>query len=133
MARVLVNLPHVLPCQPSPDDEDCYGGLQDAIEAAVDPAALVEPVNAALSERDAARAVPSTAAATDAITEAEGYAVIDSLADVGDSLNTAKPKRFAELYSTLSLDVLYEPEDKIATVTIQPALRVNNNRVRRGT
>ena len=99
----------------------------------VNPAALVEPVNAALAERDAARAVPSTAAATDAITEAEVYAVIDSLADVGDSLNTAKPKRFAELYPTLSLDVLYEPEDKIATVTIQPALRVNNNRVRRGT
>ncbi|WP_028849458.1 hypothetical protein [Thermocrispum municipale] len=107
--------------------------MQDAIEAGVNPAALVEPVNAALAERDAARAAPSTAAATDAITEAEGYAMIDSLADVGDSLNTAKPERLAELYSTLSLDVLYEPEDKIATVTIQPALRVNNNRVRRGT
>lgn len=66
-----------------------YEGCRDAIEVGGESAALVESINATRAERDAARAVLSTAAVSDAIAEAEIYAMIDSLGDVRNALNTA--------------------------------------------
>lgn len=46
-----------------------YEGCRDAIEVGGESAALVESINATRAERDAARAVLSTAAVSDAITD----------------------------------------------------------------
>ncbi len=57
-----------------------------AIEAGVDPAALVEVINDAQSEREAARAELDSIAEPGTLTDAEIYAMIDSLGDVGATL-----------------------------------------------
>ena len=63
------------------------------------------------------------------ITEAEVYAMIDSLGDVGAALNNGKPERLAEPYAGTGLQVCYEPETSTAEVSI----RVNSACVRGGT
>ncbi|HEV2778945.1 MAG TPA: hypothetical protein VGX25_06035 [Actinophytocola sp.] len=100
--------------------------FQAAIGAGIDPAALVEAINTAQTERAAARAELDNAPPPAAITEAEVYAMIDSLGDVGAALNRGKPENLAELYARTGLQVCYEPETSTAEVSI----RVNSVRVR---
>jgi DNA invertase Pin-like site-specific DNA recombinase len=102
---------------------------QVAIGAGIDPAGLVEAINAAQAERAAAQAELTNAPAPSAITEAEIYAMIDSLGDVGAALNSSKPESLAELYKATDLQVCYEPETSTAEVSI----RVNSACVRGGT
>ena len=60
--------------------------FQDAIASGVDPAAMVEAINEAQSERAAARAERDGRPAPNALTDAEVYAMVDSLGDVGAAL-----------------------------------------------
>ncbi len=115
------------------DAEARLARFQAAIAAGIDPEALVEAINDAQAQRAAARAELNNAPAPDALTDAEVYAMIDSLGDVGAALHGAKPERLAKLYELVGLQVRYEPNACTADVTIQPVSRVNSVRVRGGT
>ncbi|GHE80177.1 hypothetical protein GCM10017786_07790 [Amycolatopsis deserti] len=103
-----------------------------AIGAGVDPAALVDAINEAQAQRAAARAELEDAPAPDLVTDAEVYAMIDSLGDVGRKLAKARTDSLAGLYEALNLAVRYEHDSQAAQVTIQPVMRVNSVRVRGG-
>ncbi len=102
---------------------------QDAIGAGIDPAALVEAINTVQAERAAARAELDNTPAPSAITEADVYAMIDSLGDVGAAFNEGKRESLADLYAGTGLQICYEPETSTAEVSI----RVNSACVRGGT
>ena len=107
--------------------------LHTAIEAGVNPAALVEPINEAQAQRAAARAELEAHPPTlNALSNAEVYAMIDSLGDIKHALNRADPARLQELYQTLRLEMTYNPGTRTVDVTIQPARR-GSERVRGGT
>lgn len=95
--------------------------LQAAIEAGADPGAFVEAINEAQSQRAAARAELDGTPAPDALTDAEVYAMIDSLGNVGEALNEAKPEDVEKLYDALRLELMYYAPDRAVDVTIQPA------------
>jgi hypothetical protein len=107
--------------------------FQAAIEAGIDPAALVEVTNQAQAVRANARAELEHVPATGGRTDAEIYAMIDSLGEVGAALASAKPDRLASLYAAVDLQVRYEPSEQVAEVTIEPDRRVNSACVRGGT
>ena len=94
--------------------------LQSAIEAGVDPTALVEPINRAQQELDAARAERQHNPSVQALSRAEIDAMIDYLGDVGGALSGADPAQLEELYRSLRLEVIYEPGEGIAQVNIRP-------------
>lgn len=95
--------------------------LRDAIEAGVDPAALVEAINQAQAQRTAARAeLDAAPPAPDILSNAEVYAMIDSLGDIGHALNRANPARMQVLYEELRLEMIYNPEVKAVDVAIRP-------------
>jgi DNA invertase Pin-like site-specific DNA recombinase len=104
---------------------------QSAIEAGVEPAALVEVINTAQAERAAARAELDNAPAQRILDRADVFAMVDSLGDVGARLGDAKPQSLIKLYSELGLDLRYEPEEQAVYVAASP--RVVNVRVRGGT
>nr|WP_269189784.1 recombinase zinc beta ribbon domain-containing protein [Haloechinothrix halophila] len=99
--------------------------LQAAIEAGADPAAFVEAINEAQSQRAAARAELDGTPAPDALTDAEVYAMIDSLGDVGEALNDAKPEKLEKLYEALRLEMTYNAPTGQVDVAIRPARRVS--------
>ncbi|WP_086829000.1 recombinase family protein [Allokutzneria sp. NRRL B-24872] len=107
--------------------------LQDAIKAGIDPAALVEAVNEAHASRAAAQAELNNAPPPSALTDAEVYAMIDSLGDVGAALSNATTEKMAELYGAVDLHVRYTHTAHEADVVINPVGRVNSVRVRGGT
>ncbi len=100
-----------------------------AIEAGIDPAALVEAMNVAQAQRAAARAELDGTPAPDALTPAEVYAMIDSLGDVGGALNEADPERLEQPYEALRLEMTYDAEERAVDVAIRPARR-GSERVR---
>jgi len=105
--------------------------LQSAIEAGVDPTALVEPINRAQQELDAARAEQQHNPSVQALSRAEIDAMIDYLGDVGGALSGADPAQLEELYRSLRLEVICEPGERIAQVSIRPGR--GSQRVRGGT
>lgn len=70
---------------------------QAAIAAGVDPAALVEAINEAQAQRTAAQAELEGAPAPNELTDAEVYAMIDSLGDLGAALADAQPESLSRL------------------------------------
>ena len=104
---------------------------QAAIEAGVDPAAVVEAINAAQAERAAARAELEHRPATATFGRAEVYAMLDSLGDVPRALNSRRPERVAQVYRDLRLELRYDKEKETVDVTVSP--RVVNVCVRGGT
>lgn len=104
---------------------------QAAIEAGVDPSALVEVINQAQAERAAAEAELANVPASTMITDAEIHAMIDSLGDVGAALSDAKPDSLSQLYQRLRLDLRYKPHENAVEVTSN--LRVVSAGVRGGT
>jgi DNA invertase Pin-like site-specific DNA recombinase len=102
---------------------------QAAITAGVDPAALVEVINAAQVERAAAQAEVDNAPAPDLMDAAEVYARVDMLSNAAARLNDASGEGLAELYAGVDLQVLYEPE----TSTAEISMRVSSVCVRGGT
>ena len=113
------------------DAESRIRRFQDAIAAGVDPAALVDPLNRAQAECTAAQAEIDNAPASTTLTDAEVYAMIDSLGDVGAALRNADPIRLHQLYRRLDLSVRFEPTEQAAYVIARP--RVDSARVRGGT
>ena len=93
---------------------------QAAIAAGIDPTALVEVINAAQAEREAARAVLTRSATGHALGDAEVYAMIDALGDVGTTLHDAKPAGLARLYEGLRLQLRYEPLEQAVYVAASP-------------
>lgn len=83
--------------------------LQAAIEAGVDPAALVESINEAQAQSAAARAGLERALPPSVFGGAEVYVVIDSLGDVGAVLKYANPDNLERLYDKLDVQLEYEP------------------------
>ena len=92
---------------------------------------MVEAINAAQAQRAAARAELDGAPAPTTLTEAEVYAMIDSLGDVGATLADARPERLSQLYQNLRLELRYEPRERAVVVTASP--RVVSECVRGGT
>jgi hypothetical protein len=112
------------------DAESRLKRFQDAIAAGIDPSALVDAINEAQAQRAAARAELDGAPAPSLITDAEVYAMIDSLGDVGSALKDAEPGSLERLYRELGLGLRYEPQERAVDVLLAP--RVVNGRVRGG-
>jgi hypothetical protein len=106
------------------------GALQAAIEAGADPAALIDPLNHAQEREMAARLERDQAPSSHTLGRAEVEALLDYLDDVGAALKRATPEKLAELYTSLSLELIYHPEDRLVDVASQP--RRGNERVRGG-
>ncbi|GAB2996405.1 recombinase family protein [Amycolatopsis acidiphila] len=104
--------------------------LQAAIEAGVDPAALVEAINEAQAQRAAARAELDGVAPPTAVSEAEVYAMIGALGDVAAALKHAKPEVLEQLYDRLNVELLYEPKGRTVLASVTP--RVVSECVRGG-
>ncbi|HEY2696050.1 MAG TPA: recombinase family protein [Pseudonocardiaceae bacterium] len=133
----------LLDAQPKPDGngETAKRRLADAeaklrrfraaIEAGIDPAALVEATNEAHAQRVAAQAELDNAPAPGTLTDADLYAMIDSLGDVGAALTEAKPVALGRLYESVRLEMIYQPDGQEVTVVISP--RVVSECVRGGT
>jgi hypothetical protein len=105
--------------------------LHAAIEAGVDPLALVEPINRAQQELEAARGEQHHVPVVRTLDQAEVEAMIEYLGDIGVALNRADPAKLEELYRPLRLEVVYHPEERVAEVTIRPGR--GSERVRGGT
>jgi hypothetical protein len=93
---------------------------QAAIGAGVDPAALVDVINEAQAERAAAGAQLDNAPAPKVVSDAEVYAMIDSLEDVGAALSSHRPERLSQLYAKLGLELRYRPQERAVDVSIAP-------------
>lgn len=102
-----------------------------AIEAGVDPTALVVPINEAQSQRSAAMAELNNLRTPDVLSEQDIYGLVRELGDVGTALDRAEPDELSVLYQVLRLELEYLPEERVATATIAP--RVGSRRVRGGT
>ena len=102
--------------------------LRAAVEAGADPAALIEGLNEAHAERVAARAELENAPVPDLLSDAEIFAMIDSLGDVRATLADARPASLSRLYQQLRLQLRYQPDERAVYVTAQP--RVDSARVR---
>jgi DNA invertase Pin-like site-specific DNA recombinase len=105
--------------------------LQDAIKAGVNPVALVDAINEAQAELEAARAEQAGQPDARTITRADVYAMIDYLANVGAALKRSDPAELQKLYEALSLEIIYHADQKAAEVTIRPGR--DSERVRGGT
>jgi hypothetical protein len=112
------------------DAETRLRRLQEAIASGVDPVALVDVINEAQRERAAARGELERAPVPNLLTGAEVYAMIDSLGNVGAALSEAKRDSLANLYTGINLQVLYEPREKAADVSVRLGRRVNSAGVR---
>jgi hypothetical protein len=102
---------------------------QAAIAAGVEPAALIEVINEAQAARDAARAELVSAGSRHEISEAEVYAMIDSLGDVGATLNGGKSESLTRLYEGLRLQLRYEPQEQAAYVAASPRVACGSHGV----
>lgn len=104
---------------------------QAAIDAGVDPAALVEPINHAQAERQAAKEELQHLPEAQTVDVAEIDAMLDQLGDVARHLNSRSPDRIMQVYRDLGLQVVYDNKKEAAVVTASP--RVVNVCVRGGT
>lgn len=108
--------------------------FQEAIAAGVDPVAVVEPINRARAERDAARAcLAHPVQQPEMYTETQVRAMVDDLGDLGDvgaALGRARPDRLASLYRQLDIAVRYELSEFGGSATV--TIRVANECVRGG-
>jgi hypothetical protein len=65
------------------------------------------------------------------LADAEIYAMIDSLGDVGAALADGEPASLGRLYQQLRIRLRYQPDDQAVLVRVEP--RVDTARVRGGT
>jgi hypothetical protein len=91
---------------------------------------LVEATNEAHTQRVAAQAELDNAPALGELTDAELYAMLDSLGDVGAVLTERKPVALGRLYENVRLEMIYQPDEHEVTVAISP--RVVSECVRGG-
>ncbi|WP_204449421.1 recombinase family protein [Actinokineospora baliensis] len=113
------------------DAETRLRRLQAAIEAGANPTALVDALNRAEAERDAARIELDALPAGRAASAAEVDSMIDYLDTIGRQVNDASPARLQELYTALDLELFYNAEDRMLDVSIRSGR--GSKRVRGGT
>ncbi|HEY4457319.1 MAG TPA: recombinase family protein [Pseudonocardiaceae bacterium] len=106
--------------------------LQRAIEAGAEPEALVDAINRAKEERDAALIELDRVPVTRTSSRAEVDALLDHLSVLGRSLRHAAPEDLQRFYEELRLDMIFVAEERAVDVTIRPARR-DSERVRGGT
>jgi hypothetical protein len=104
--------------------------LRAAIEAGVDPVALVKSINAAQARRAAAQAELDGTPAPMLVEAAEIYARIDSLGDVGAVVAQGEPQEVMDLYAALDLQIQFDYHAHAADVIIKPVRPVNSECVR---
>ncbi|MET9262663.1 zinc ribbon domain-containing protein [Amycolatopsis sp. NPDC004079] len=97
---------------------------QAAIEASMDPAAVVEAINTAQAARAELQHLPKSTV----IEAAEVYARPDSMDDVARALNSRTPERITRVYQDLGVQLRYDNEKEAVVVTASP--RVSNVCVR---
>ncbi len=105
--------------------------LEDAIKAGANPAALVDAINEAQAELEAAEAERALQPDARTITRAEVYAVIGYLGNVGAALKRGDPAELQQLYEGLRLEIIYHSDQKAAEAVIR--LGRDSERVRGGT
>ncbi|MGY2011693.1 hypothetical protein ACW9HC_32375 [Nocardia gipuzkoensis] len=88
-----------------------------AIEAGVDPQALVTAMNAAQADKAAAQAELKSLPKINRLTENEIRKLIDSLGDIRAVLAAGDPADKARLYRTLALEVRYQHQYAIVGAT----------------
>lgn len=96
-----------------------------AIEAGVDPTALVESINAAQEERVAAQAELAHAPDRTVLDAAEVRELVDSLGDVTGVLRRGEPDELEGLYASLSLEMTYHHEERAVDLRVVPVGRVS--------
>ncbi|MGH3540076.1 MAG: Scr1 family TA system antitoxin-like transcriptional regulator, partial [Pseudonocardiaceae bacterium] len=94
------------------DAEKRIRRLQQAIEAGPNPAALVDPLNRAEQERQAAHADLDRIPARYVLSYADIAVMINELGDVGQALDRADPTGLEDLYSALRLEMVYDASAK---------------------
>lgn len=120
-------------CRRLADAEAKLRRHQAAIEAGVDPAAIVDAINQAQTERATARAELNARPAAQLLTRHDVEEMINSMEDVSEALTRADPQSLTTLYEALRLQMVYDPASRTVDVTVQPRGRVNSARVRGGT
>lgn len=70
-----------------------------------------------------ARAELDGARPSDALSEAEVYAMIDYVGDVGAAINDANPARLQALYESLQLGMTHNHKEQAVDVVIRPSRR----------
>jgi hypothetical protein len=106
--------------------------LQQAIEAGANPVALVDALNRAEEERQAARNDLEQIPSAHTLSCADIAIIVNELGDIGQALDRADPTGLEELYAVLRLEMVYDASAKTVDVTIRPAGR-GSERVRGGT
>jgi hypothetical protein len=91
-----------------------------AIEAGVDPQALVTAMNAAQADKAAARAELKNLPKLDRLTETEIRKLIESLGDIRAVLAAGNPSDKVQLYRALDLQVRYQHQQQLAIVGATP-------------
>lgn len=91
----------------------------------------LEVINQAQAERMAARAEFDHAPAPRELAEADIYAMINDLGDVGAALSDAGEESRSKLYRELRLDLRYQPQERAVQAPTRP--RVVSECVRGGT
>lgn len=99
--------------------------LTQAIEAGADLEALIEPLNRAREERDAAAEELARTPAGSELGRADVEALVDSLGDAGRQVLSASPARLQELYEEIGLELVYNAKERMVDVTIRPPRRVS--------
>lgn len=94
----------------------------------MDPDAVVEAINTAQAEREAARAELQHLAKSTVIEAAEVYARLDSMDDVARALNSRTLERIMRVYQELGVQLRYDTKKEAVVVTASP--RVSNVCVR---
>jgi hypothetical protein len=106
--------------------------LQQAIEAGANPTALVDALNRAEEERQAAHNDLDQIPTAHRLNCTDIAVIVDELGDVGTALDRAHPAGLEELYAALRLEMIYDVSTKTVDVTIRPTGR-GSTRVRGGT
>ncbi|WP_092781835.1 recombinase family protein [Actinokineospora terrae] len=104
---------------------------QDAIGAGVDPIALVDAVNQAQAEREAAAAELGKGLDPSVVTAEEIYAKFSSLGDVQAVVDSGDPLTLASLYNEMGVEINYHAGEEAVDITASP--RVSSAGVRGGT
>ncbi|WP_157187606.1 hypothetical protein [Nocardia vinacea] len=123
-------MPPSTPTTPTPIAKHCDNASTDAearltrhlaaIEAGVDPQALVTAMNTAQADKAAARAELQNLPKIDRLTETEIRKLIESVGDIRAVLTAGNPSDKIQQYAALDLQVRYQHQQQLAIVGVTP-------------